>query len=117
MPVATSSVSIGVIWMWILNGDFGILNQILAKAGIDGPMWLTDTKWVMPSIAMLSIWWGLGYNMVIFLAGLQGISRSYYEAADIDGASNWQKFRHITLPLLSPTTFFITIMAIISSFQ
>lgn len=117
MPVVTSSVSIGVIWMWILNGDFGILNQVLARVGIDGPMWLTDTKWVMPSIAMLSIWWGLGYNMVIFLAGLQGISRSYYEAADIDGASNWQKFLHITLPLLSPTTFFIAIMAIISSFQ
>ncbi|MBP3038532.1 sugar ABC transporter permease [Bacillaceae bacterium Marseille-Q3522] len=117
MPVVTSSVSIGVIWMWILNGEFGILNQILALVGIEGPMWLTDTAWVMPSIALLSIWWGLGYNMVIFLAGLQGISKSYYEAAEIDGASKWQQFFHITLPMLSPTTFFITIMAIISSFQ
>ncbi|MFP9127435.1 carbohydrate ABC transporter permease [Niallia sp. MER 6] len=117
MPVVTSSVSIGVIWMWILNGDFGILNQILANFGIKGPMWLTDTNWVMPSIAILSIWWGLGHNMVIFLAGLQGISKSYYEAAEIDGATKWQKLRHITLPLLSPTTFFIAIMAIISSFQ
>lgn len=117
MPVVTSSVSIGVIWMWILNGDFGILNQLLSYIGIEGPKWLTNTKWVMPSIAMLSIWWGLGHNMVIFLAGLQGISQSYYEAAEIDGASKWQKFWHITLPLLSPTTFFITIMAIISSFQ
>ncbi|TRZ35721.1 sugar ABC transporter permease [Niallia circulans] len=117
MPVVTSSVSIGVIWMWILNGDFGILNQILANFGINGPMWLTDTNWVMPSIAILSIWWGLGHNMVIFLAGLQGISKSYYEAAEIDGATKWQKLRHITLPLLSPTTFFIAIMAVISSFQ
>ncbi|MCM3215934.1 sugar ABC transporter permease [Niallia taxi] len=117
MPVVTSSVSIGVIWMWILNGDFGILNQVLANFGIQGPMWLTDTNWVMPSIAILSIWWGLGHNMVIFLAGLQGISKSYYEAAEIDGATKWQKLRHITLPLLSPTTFFIAIMAVISSFQ
>ncbi|GGE23280.1 sugar ABC transporter permease [Marinithermofilum abyssi] len=117
MPVVTSSVSIGVIWIWILNGDFGILNQILKQIGIEGPDWLTDTDWVMPSIAMLSVWWGLGYNMVIFLAGLQGISRSYYEAADIDGANALQKFWHITLPLLSPTTFFITIMAVITSFQ
>jgi multiple sugar transport system permease protein len=117
MPVVTSSVSVGVIWMWILNGDFGILNQLLSYIGITGPHWLTDTKWVMPSIALLSIWWGLGYNMVIFLAGLQGISKSYYEAAEIDGASVLQKFRFITLPLLTPTTFFVTIMSVISSFQ
>src|SRR5690606_3779915 len=71
MPVVTSSVSIGVIWMWILNGDFGILNQFLGYIGIEGPQWLTDTRVVMISIAMLSIWWQVGYNMVIFLAGLQ----------------------------------------------
>ncbi|QIZ06172.1 sugar ABC transporter permease [Priestia megaterium] len=117
MPVVTSSVSIGVIWMWILNGDFGILNVLLSHIGIEGPKWLTDTHWVIPAIAILSIWWGLGNNMVIFLAGLQGISRSYYEAAEIDGASRFRKFWHITLPLLSPTTFFIAIMSIIGSFQ
>lgn len=117
MPVVTSSVSIGVIWMWILNGDLGILNQVLAMIGIAGPDWLTNTSLVMISIAMLSIWWQLGYNMVIFLAGLQGIPKSYYEAAEIDGASTYQKFRNITLPMLSPTTFFVTIMAIIGSFQ
>ncbi len=117
MPVVTSSVSVGIIFMWILNGDFGILNELLSYIGITGPHWLTDTKWVIPSIALLSIWWGLGYNMVIFLAGLQGISRSYYEAAEMDGANAIQKFRHITLPLLTPTTFFVTIMTIISSFQ
>ncbi|PWU70193.1 carbohydrate ABC transporter permease [Gracilibacillus dipsosauri] len=117
MPVVTSSVSIGVIWMWILNGDLGILNQVLAMIGINGPDWLTNTNLVMISIAILSIWWQLGYNMVIFLAGLQGISKSYYEAAEIDGASKFQQFLKITLPMLSPTTFFVTIMAIIGSFQ
>ncbi|MBY7737648.1 carbohydrate ABC transporter permease [Paenibacillus polymyxa] len=117
MPVVTSSVSVGVIWMWILNGEFGILNHLLRAIGIVGPMWLTDTHWVIPSIALLSIWLGLGYNMVIFLAGLQSISKSYYEAAEIDGASKFQQLRYITLPLLSPTTFFVTIMMVISSFQ
>lgn len=117
MPVVTSSVSIGVIWMWLLNGDFGLINHLLSYLGIEGPNWLTDRKLVLPSIAMLSIWWGLGTNMVIFLAGLKGISKTYYEAADIDGASVLQKFRHITLPMLSPTTFFISITTIIGSFQ
>ncbi len=72
MPVVTSSVSVGVIWMWILNGDFGILNQFLANFGINGPQWLTDTSLVMVSIALVSVWWQLGFNMVIFLAGLRG---------------------------------------------
>src|SRR5690625_262776 len=117
MPVVTSSVSVGVIWMWILNGDFGILNQILELIGINGPQWLTNTNLVMISIVILSIWWQVGFNMIIFLAGLQGISNSYYEAAEFDGATGFQKFRHITLPMLSPTTFFVAIMAVISSFQ
>lgn len=117
MPQVTSSVSISVIWLWILNGHFGILNQALKFIGMSGPQWLTDTAWVMPAIAVVSIWWGLGYNMVIFLAGLQGIPQSYYEAAEIDGANKFQKFKHITLPQLSPTTFFVTIMSVIASFQ
>ncbi|WP_085522962.1 carbohydrate ABC transporter permease [Tuberibacillus sp. Marseille-P3662] len=117
MPQVTSSVSISVIWLWILNGHFGILNQALKFIGLSGPQWLTDTAWVMPAIAVVSIWWGLGYNMVIFLAGLQGIPQSYYEAAEIDGANKFQKFKHITLPQLSPTTFFVTIMSVIASFQ
>ncbi|WP_059105674.1 carbohydrate ABC transporter permease [Shouchella shacheensis] len=117
MPVVTSAVSIGVIWMWLLNGDFGLINQLLAYLDISGPQWLVNSNLVLPSIAALSIWWGLGTNMVIFLAGLQGISKSYYEAAEMDGANSFQKFWHITRPMLSPTTFFIMIMAIISSFQ
>lgn len=117
MPYVTSSVSIALIWMWIFNGDFGILNQALAWFGINGPNWLTNKHTVMPAIALMSIWWGMGYNMILFLAGLQGIPSVYYEAAEIDGADGFKKFWHITIPLLSPTTFFITIMAIIKSFQ
>lgn len=117
MPVVTGSVSVGVIWTWLLNGEFGLINQFLRMIGIQGPQWLTDTKWVLPSIAIVAIWWGLGHNMVIFLASLQNVPRAYYEAAEIDGANGWNKFINITLPMISPTTFFVTIMTIISSFQ
>lgn len=117
MPVVTSSVSVSVIWLWILNGDFGILNQFLGLFNIPNIHWLTDTRIVIFSIALVSVWWQVGYNMVIFLAGLQGISKTYYEAAEIDGASKFQQFINITLPLLSPTTFFVLIMAVIGSFQ
>lgn len=86
MPVVTGSVSVGVIWTWILNGDFGLLNTVLALIGIEGPKWLTDTRWVLPSIVIVSVWWNVGYNMVLLLAGLQNIPESYYEAARIDGA-------------------------------
>lgn len=118
MPVVTSSIAVSIVWLWLLNSEFGIINVYLKQwFSIEGPNWLTDRKLVIPSIAMLSIWWGLGANMVLFLAGLQGISSTYYEAAQIDGASKFRQFWHITLPLLSPTTFFATIMSIIGSFQ
>lgn len=118
MPNITMSVAVAVVFMWLFNADFGLINLYLKEwFGIEGPRWLTDTRFVMPSIAILSIWMGIGGNMVLFLAGLQGISASYYEAAQIDGASKWQQLRHITVPLLSPTTFFVTIMTIIGSFQ
>ncbi len=117
MPVVSGSVSVGVIWTWILNGEFGLLNQFLGLLGIQGPQWLTDTRWVLPAIAIVAIWWGLGHNMIIFLASLQNVPKTYYEAAEIDGANPWHKFRYITLPMISPTTFFVTIMTVISSFQ
>jgi len=117
MPVVASSVSVGVIWTWLLNSDFGLINQMLAGIGIQGPRWLTDTSWVLPSIAMVSVWWGLGYNLVIFLAGLQNVPATYYEAARIDGANNVKMFWHVTLPMISPTILFVTIMTIIASFQ
>ncbi|QOV19207.1 sugar ABC transporter permease [Blautia liquoris] len=117
MPVVTGSVSVGVIWTWILNGDFGLINGFLAKIGIDGPKWLTDPKMVLLSIAIVSVWWNVGYNMVLLLAGLQNIPEVYYEAAEIDGANKWKAFRHITIPMISPTLFFVVIMTIINSFQ
>jgi multiple sugar transport system permease protein len=118
MPVVTSSVAVSVIWLYLLNNDFGIINtNVKAWTGIDLPNWLVDSRWVMPSIALIAVWQGLGYSMVIFLAGLANIPVSVKEAAMIDGANKLQVFRHVTLPLLSPTTFFLTITALIGSFQ
>lgn len=117
LPVISSMVAVAVIWQWIYNPEYGLLNFILGLFGIDGPSWLSDAKWAMPAVMITSIWKGLGFNMLIFLAGIQGISESYYEAADIDGATWFKKFIHITVPLLRPTTFFVTVMAIIGSFQ
>lgn len=118
LPTITSSVAVSMVWLWMLNGDFGIINTYLRdQFALDPPNWLVSSTWVVPAIAMVAIWAGLGFNMVIFLAGLQGIPATYMEAAQIDGASKWRQFRDITLPLLSPTTFFVTIMSIIASFQ
>jgi multiple sugar transport system permease protein len=118
MPAVTGSVAVAIVFMWLLNPDFGIVNTYLKELfGVKGPRWLTDPNYVIPSVSILSVWLGIGFNMVIFLAGLQGISKSYYEAANIDGANPFQQFWNITLPLLSPTTFFITIIAIINSFK
>ncbi|WP_372662295.1 carbohydrate ABC transporter permease [Cohnella sp.] len=117
IPVISSMVAITVIWQWIYNPEFGLLNYALSWFGIDGPTWLTSPKWAMPAVIIASIWKSLGFNMLIFLAGLQSISEDYYEAADIDGATWFTKFWSITLPLLSPTTFFVTIISIINSFQ
>ncbi|CAM4121767.1 carbohydrate ABC transporter permease [Lederbergia lenta] len=117
LPVISSMVAVAVVWQWIYNPEYGLLNFILSLTGIQGPSWLSDTKWAMPAVMITSIWKGLGFNMLIFLAGIQGISESYYEAADIDGATWFKKFLYITVPLLRPTTFFVTVMAIIGSFQ
>ncbi len=118
LPTITSSVAISMVWLWMLNGDFGLINLFLREQfALDPPNWLVDTTWVIPTVALVAIWAGLGFNMVIFLAGLQGIPTTYLEAAQIDGASKWRQFWNITLPLLSPTTFFVTIISIIASFQ
>lgn len=117
LPVISSMVAVAVVWQWIYNPEYGVLNFFLSLVGIKGPSWLSDAAWAMPAVMITSIWKGLGFNMLLFLAGLQGISNTYYEAADIDGASWFAKFRHITIPLLSPTTFFVVVMSIIGSFQ
>jgi multiple sugar transport system permease protein len=118
LPTITSSVAISMVWLWMLNGDFGVVNSYLRERfAVEAPNWLVDRTWVIPAIALVAVWAGLGFNMVIFLAGLQGIPATYLEAARIDGASKWRQFWTITLPLLSPTTFFVTIISIIASFQ
>lgn len=117
VPVITSWVAVSLIWKWLLNPNYGIVNYLLSLVGIQGPAWLQDPAWAMVGIIMTSVWKDTGFVMILFLAGLQGISETYYEAADIDGASAVQKFRHITLPLLTPTTFFVLVILLINSFQ
>ena len=116
-PVVSAWVAIALLWSWIFNPKFGIVNYLLGLVGIQGPAWLFDPHWAMPAIIITSVWKDIGFLMVMFLAGLQGIPQEYYEAAAIDGAGGWQRFRRITLPLLSPTTFFALIISLINSFQ
>ncbi|MDI9520285.1 MAG: sugar ABC transporter permease [Bacillota bacterium] len=117
LPSITSMVAVSIVWQWIFNPEFGLLNYVLSFFGIKGIAWLSSSSTSLISIAIVNIWKNVGYNMMLFLAGLQGISTSYYEASELDGANRWQQFRYVTLPMLSPTTFFIFIMSIISSFQ
>lgn len=118
LPVITATVVVAMIWRWFYNPDFGILNYVLWRLGVDvPPNWLADRTWAMPAIIIMAVWKQVGYNMVIFLAGLQSIPAHLYEAASIDGAGPWQRFWNITLPLLTPTTFFVLVITIIGSLQ
>lgn len=117
LPSITETVAIAVVWRWLLNPRYGILKWGLDLLGIACPNWLGDPRWAMPAIIMMAVWKGLGHNILIFLAGLQGIPGTYYEAAQIDGANGFQQFRHITVPLLAPTTFFVAVMTLIGYLQ
>jgi multiple sugar transport system permease protein len=117
LPYITLTVAISLVWKWLYLPDVGLINQILGFFGIHGPAWLTSPIWAMPAVIILSIWKSFGYNMVLFLAGLQGIPENLYEAAAIDGATGWNRFRYVTLPLLSPVTFFVVVISTIGSFQ
>lgn len=117
MPVVTSTVAVAIVWTWLFDPTYGLINTLLGAIGIAGPAWLSDLTWAMPSIIIVSVWQSFGYSMVIFLAGLQGIPAHLYEAAQVDGAGRWQQFLHITVPLLSPTTFFLIVTGVISSLQ
>ncbi len=118
-PVVTSAVAIGMVWGWILSPRFGILNHVLEHwfSVSNPPAWLGDRNIALIAIAFVAVWQRVGYQMVLFLAGLQDIPTVFYEAAKIDGANRWQRFWKITLPLLSPTTFFVLIISIIDSFR
>lgn len=117
IPVLTSWVAGALIWRWVLSPEYGVINALLGSIGLEGPGWLYDKKWAMPGIVLASIWKDTGFFGLIMLAGLQGIDPTYYEAAEIDGAGSWGRLWKITLPLISPTLFFVTVIAIINSFQ
>lgn len=117
IPAVTMGAAIAMIWRWMYNGDYGILNYILNSLGLKSVQFLSDTRTALVSISVVSVWSTVGYNMIILLAGIQGISKSYYEAAAIDGANGVAQFRHITLPLVTPTLFFVMITTLIGTFQ
>lgn len=117
LPTICSVVALTLLWKWIFNADYGLLNYLLNLIGIDGPAWLNDYRWAMPSMIIQGVWAGLGFQMILYLAALQGVPATLYEAAEIDGAGSWKKFRYITIPGISPTTLYILITAIIAALQ
>lgn len=117
LPVITSWVAVSLVWKWLYNPSYGLINYVLSMIGIEGPQWLHDPSTAMIGIVLASAWKDIGFVMVLFLGGLQSISPSYYEAASIDGANKLRALWSITLPLLAPTTFFVTIISMINSFQ
>jgi len=117
LPYISSVVAVALVWKWIMNPSFGIANSLLESLHLPTSGWFTEPGTALMSVAIVAIWQTAGYNMVLFMAGLNGIPRQMYEAAQLDGASGWQAFLHITLPLLMPTTFFVLITSLIGSFQ
>lgn len=117
LPYVTSIVAIAVVWRILLGTDSGLINGVLEQIGIDGPGWLSDPSWALSSIMIMTTWKGIGLQMIIFLAGLQAIPKELYEAASVDGAGAWQRFRYVTLPSLKPTLLFATVVASIGLMQ
>lgn len=117
VPVIASFAIVAIVWRFLLNPDIGLLAYWSREIGIPTRAWLRDARYAMPAVMLVSIWKNVGFNMVILLAGLQGIPDTFYEAAKVDGANRWQRFRHVTLPLLRPTWTFVLIISIIGSFQ
>ncbi len=117
IPVITSPIAAATIWTWMLHKDFGLINRGLAVIGINGPTWLFDPDYVLIAIVLVTLWQGVGSNVVLYLAGLQGIPRYLYEAAVLDGADHWQMFRYVTFPSLRTTTFFVVTLSLVGAFQ
>jgi len=117
LPVVTSWIVVALVWRWLLSPSTGVVNTALSFFGIDGPGWWTDPNWAMPSIIIASAWKDLGFVMVILLAGLQAIPTDVYDAAKVDGAGWWRKLFSVTLPLLSPSSFFVLVISLINGFQ
>jgi len=118
LPHLTPAVALAILWLWILHPEMGPMNQILGKLGLPQPGWLMSPQWAMPALILMGLWGGLGGNrMLIYLAGVQGVPKELYEAAEIDGAGSWSRFRHVTLPMISPVIFFNLIMGVIGALQ
>ncbi len=117
LPVVTMPAAIAVVWRWLYNGDYGLINYVLKLFSITGPRWVADPRTALLSLILVAIWASIGQNMILFLAGLQGISRTYYEAAAVDGSGRFRTFFGITLPLLSPTIFFTAVIGMINALQ
>lgn len=117
LPVVTSMVAIALVWNWIYDPQFGLLNWGLKQIGLEPVNWLYNTAWALPALIVMGVWKNVGYSMVIFLAGLQSLPVDLYEAAELDGANAWEQLVHVTLPLLTPTIFFVMIMSTINAFQ
>lgn len=116
IPSLVPQVSLAVLWLWVLNGEHGVLNALLAKFGITGPNWLSDPNWSKPAMVVMSVW-GVGNAVLIYLAGLQDVPQQLIEAADLDGANGWQKTRNVTLPMISPVILFNGVMGLIGTLQ
>ncbi|MFI9815123.1 carbohydrate ABC transporter permease [Saccharothrix variisporea] len=117
LPVVTMPAAVGMVWRWLYNGDIGLINYVLSLVGIEGHHWVADPRFALYATAVVGIWMTVGYNMVIFAAGLKGIPKDLYEAAELDGAGPIRQFFSITLPMLSPTAFFVTVLTSIGALQ
>lgn len=116
LPAVLSGVAVALLWRWLLSADFGLINLLLSYVGIQGPSWLGDERWALSSLIVMSLW-GVGAGTIVYLAGLQGIPTDLYEAAEVDGAQGWSRFRDITLPMMTPVLFFQLIVGIIGALQ
>ena len=117
LPVVTTLVAVAVVWRYLYHPRYGFLNYLLGLAGLSPIDWLGDPEWAMPAIILMAVWKNFGFNMVVFIAGLQSVPHRLYEAAEIDGADGWRQFRYITLPMLAPTFLFVTVITLIGYFQ
>ena len=116
LPSVVSGVAVGILWQWIYHPEFGLINAMLAAIGIDGPRWLFSREWALPALILMSLW-GVGGSMLIFLADLQSVPTELYDASHVDGANAWRRFRHVNIPMLTPTIFFNLVLSILGSYQ
>ncbi len=117
LPTVVSAVAVAVVWRWIYHTDYGLLNAGLSSLGVRAVPWLSSSDWALASVMLVAVWKGIGFDLIVFLAGMRAIPTHLFEAAALDGASGWQRFWHVTLPLLAPTTFFVTVLSVIRAAQ